>query len=119
MSVLRIPSQSQISQTYRQGSLQRSVSQLMDIQDKKVLSDDSIWETIMGRNSGLVSRQQGWVERVSSPHTAAPGQRATLDARNYVTTHCYCYCLVTGQKLLLDLLYDKMLRNYRKKQKLT
>lgn len=55
MSVLRIPSQSQISQTYSQGSLHRSVSQLMDMQDKKVLVDDSLWETIMGHSSGLVS----------------------------------------------------------------
>jgi usherin len=55
MSVLRIPSQSQISQSYSQGSLHRSVSQLMDIQDKKVLIDDSLWETIMGHNRGLVS----------------------------------------------------------------
>lgn len=28
----------------------------MDIQDKKVLIDDSLWETIMGHDSGLVSR---------------------------------------------------------------
>uniref|UniRef100_A0A673TE79 Usherin n=1 Tax=Suricata suricatta TaxID=37032 RepID=A0A673TE79_SURSU len=53
ISVLQIPSQSQISQTYSQGSLHRSVSQLMDIQDKKVLIDDSLWETIMGHDSGL------------------------------------------------------------------
>ncbi|XP_002760562.4 usherin [Callithrix jacchus] len=51
--VLRIPSQSQTSLTYSQGSLHRSVSQLMDIQDKKVLMDDSLWEAIMGHNSGL------------------------------------------------------------------
>ncbi|XP_006890633.1 PREDICTED: usherin [Elephantulus edwardii] len=53
VSVLRIPSQSQISQTYSQGSLHRSVSQLMDIQDKKILVDDSLWDTIMGHDSGL------------------------------------------------------------------
>lgn len=55
ISVLRIPSQSQISRAYSSGSLHRSVSQLMDIQDKKVLIDDSLWETIMGHDSGLVS----------------------------------------------------------------
>nr|XP_019599683.1 PREDICTED: usherin isoform X2 [Rhinolophus sinicus] len=53
ISVLRIPSQSQISRAYSSGSLHRSVSQLMDIQDKKVLIDDSLWETIMGHDSGL------------------------------------------------------------------
>ncbi|XP_052593935.1 usherin [Peromyscus californicus insignis] len=53
VSVLRIPSQSQISQTYSQGSLHRSVSQLMDIPEKKGLAEDSLWETIMGHSSGL------------------------------------------------------------------
>ena len=55
LSVLRIPSQSQVSQICSQGTLHRSVSQLMDIQDKKVLIDDSLWEAIMGHDSGLVS----------------------------------------------------------------
>lgn len=55
ISVLRIPSQSQMNQTYSTGSLHRSVSQLMDLQDKKVVIDDSLWETIMGHNRGLVS----------------------------------------------------------------
>ncbi|XP_069911419.1 usherin isoform X2 [Oryctolagus cuniculus] len=53
LSVLRIPSQSQVSRTCSQGSLHRSVSQLLDLQDKKVVIDDSLWETIMGHSSGL------------------------------------------------------------------
>ncbi|XP_053463887.1 usherin [Nycticebus coucang] len=53
LSVLRIPSQSQISQAYPRSPVHRSVSQLVDIQDKKVLMDDSLWETIMGHSSGL------------------------------------------------------------------
>uniref|UniRef100_A0A8D0R6P0 Usherin n=1 Tax=Sus scrofa TaxID=9823 RepID=A0A8D0R6P0_PIG len=53
LSVLHIPSQNQVGQTYSQGSLHRSVSQLMDIQDKKVLMDDALWETIMGHERGL------------------------------------------------------------------
>lgn len=55
ISVLRIPSQSRLSHAYSHSSLHRSVSQLMDLQDKKVLVDDSLWETIMGHDSGLVS----------------------------------------------------------------
>lgn len=58
VSVLRVPSQSQLSQAYSQGSLHRSVSQLLDGQDKKVLLDDSLWETIVGHSSGLVSGPQ-------------------------------------------------------------
>ncbi|KAM8817678.1 usherin isoform 1-T1 [Rhynchonycteris naso] len=53
ISVLRIPSQSQLSRTLSHGSLHRSVSQLLDVQDKKVLMDDSLWDTIMGHDSGL------------------------------------------------------------------
>nr|XP_004672060.2 usherin [Jaculus jaculus] len=53
VSVLRIPSQSQISHTYSQRPLRRSASQRMDINDKKVVIDDSLWETIMGHSSGL------------------------------------------------------------------
>ncbi|KAM5238832.1 usherin [Ctenodactylus gundi] len=53
VSILRVPSPSQLSRTYSQGSLHRSISQLMDIQDKKVLLDDSLWETIVGHSSGL------------------------------------------------------------------
>ncbi|ELW55473.1 Usherin [Tupaia chinensis] len=64
MSVLRIPSQSQISQTYPQGCLHRSVSQLMDIQDKKVLIDDSLWETIMGHNSGLYVDEEDLMDAI-------------------------------------------------------
>lgn len=51
ISVLRIPSQSQLSQA----SLHRSVSQLLALHDKQVLVDDALWETIMGHDSGLVS----------------------------------------------------------------
>ncbi|XP_054432559.1 LOW QUALITY PROTEIN: usherin [Pteronotus mesoamericanus] len=53
ISVLRIPSQSHLSHAYSHSSLHSSVSQLMHIQDKKVLVDDSLWETIMGHDSGL------------------------------------------------------------------
>lgn len=65
MSVLQIPSQSQLSHAYSQGSLHRSVSQLMDIPDKKVVTEDSLWETIMGHSSGLVSAS------ASCTHTTA------------------------------------------------
>ncbi|TFK09759.1 enhancer of filamentation 1 [Platysternon megacephalum] len=52
-SVLQIPSQSQMSRTYSQGSLHRSVSQLIDVYDKKSLIEDSVWDTIIhGHDSG-------------------------------------------------------------------
>lgn len=55
MSVLRIPSRRPISQAQSHGSLHRSASQLTGIQDKKASTDDSLWETVMGHDSGLVS----------------------------------------------------------------
>ncbi|KAJ1157568.1 hypothetical protein NDU88_010275, partial [Pleurodeles waltl] len=53
MSVLRIPSQGQLSQTFSQNSLHRSVSQLLDMHDKKSVIDDPVWDTILqGHDSG-------------------------------------------------------------------
>uniref|UniRef100_A0A8B9DD56 Usherin n=1 Tax=Anser cygnoides TaxID=8845 RepID=A0A8B9DD56_ANSCY len=43
----RRPSQSQLSRTYSQASLHRSVSQLLDIYDKKPLVDESPWDAII------------------------------------------------------------------------
>nr|XP_031294235.1 usherin [Camelus dromedarius]XP_031294237.1 usherin [Camelus dromedarius] len=53
LSVLRIPSQNPVSQPCSGGALLRSVSQLMDVPDKKALIDDSLWEAILGHDSGL------------------------------------------------------------------
>lgn len=49
MSVLRVPSQSQLSHAYSQNSLHRSVSQLIDTQDKKSWDAD-----LHGTDSGMV-----------------------------------------------------------------
>ncbi|XP_028580478.2 usherin [Podarcis muralis] len=49
-----VPSQSQMQRTYSQGSLHRSVSQLIDAYDKKSLIEDTVWDTIIhGHDSGL------------------------------------------------------------------
>lgn len=54
MSVLRVPSQSQLSHAYSQNSLHRSVSQLIDSQDKKSLGGGA-WDTdLHGTDSGMV-----------------------------------------------------------------
>ncbi|KAH0622701.1 hypothetical protein JD844_025231 [Phrynosoma platyrhinos] len=51
-SVLQVPSQ--IQHTFSQGSLHRSVSQLIDVYDKKSLIEDTVWDTIIhGHESGL------------------------------------------------------------------
>ncbi|KAF7254214.1 Usherin, partial [Varanus komodoensis] len=53
-SGLQVPSQSQMLHTFSQGSLRRSVSQLIDVYDKKSLTDDMVWDTILhGHDSGL------------------------------------------------------------------
>ncbi|KYO43601.1 usherin isoform J [Alligator mississippiensis] len=46
-SALRLPSQRQMSRTYSRSSLHRSVSQLIDVYDKKSLIEDSVWDTII------------------------------------------------------------------------
>ncbi|XP_029452618.1 usherin-like isoform X2 [Rhinatrema bivittatum] len=54
MSILRIPSQSQLSLTYSQNSLQLGASQFIDFHDRKSLIEDSVWDTIIhSRNSGM------------------------------------------------------------------
>ncbi|KAM4602923.1 usherin [Polymixia lowei] len=50
MSVLRVPSQSDISHAYSQHSLHRSVSQLID---KKSLMEEGSWDNPLGYDSGL------------------------------------------------------------------
>ncbi|KAJ7341076.1 hypothetical protein JRQ81_004780, partial [Phrynocephalus forsythii] len=53
-SVLQGPSQSQSQRTFSQGSLHRSVSQLIDVYDKKSLIEDTVWDTVLhGHDSGL------------------------------------------------------------------
>lgn len=67
MSVLRIPSQGQISQTFSQNSLHRSVSQLLDMQDKKSVIDDPVWDTILqGHDSGMYADDEDLVSTIKS-----------------------------------------------------
>nr|KAF6302646.1 hypothetical protein mPipKuh1_018529 [Pipistrellus kuhlii] len=63
ISVLRIPSQSQLSQA-SQASLHRSVSQLLALHDKQVLVDDALWETIMGHDSGLYLDEEDLMDAI-------------------------------------------------------
>ena len=62
MSVLRVPSQSELNYCYSQNSLHRSVSQLIGGQDIKSLMGDGGWDNPMmqGHDSGLVSLESHW-----------------------------------------------------------
>ncbi|GCC30851.1 hypothetical protein chiPu_0009305 [Chiloscyllium punctatum] len=54
ISVLCVPSQSQLSDACSQTSLHRSVSQLIDTHDRKSLIEDSVWDSLgQGRDSGM------------------------------------------------------------------
>ena len=48
MATLRVPSQSELSNTYSQQSLHRSISQLID---KKSLMDEGSWDNPLGAES--------------------------------------------------------------------
>lgn len=52
MSVLRVPSQTDLSQAYSQDSLHRSVSQLID--RKSLMLEEGSWDNPLGHDSGLV-----------------------------------------------------------------
>uniref|UniRef100_W5NGL3 Usherin n=1 Tax=Lepisosteus oculatus TaxID=7918 RepID=W5NGL3_LEPOC len=65
MSVLRVPSQTQLSRVYSQNSLHRSVSQLIDIHDKKSLIEDSVWDTILhGHDSGMFVEDEEFTDTI-------------------------------------------------------
>ncbi|XP_078086591.1 usherin [Mustelus asterias] len=54
ISVLCVPSQSQLSHACSQTSLHRSISQLIDTHDRKSLMEDSVWDSLgQGRDSGM------------------------------------------------------------------
>ncbi|KTF85738.1 hypothetical protein cypCar_00006734, partial [Cyprinus carpio] len=66
MSVLRVPSQSQLSHAYSQNSLHRSVSQLIDTQDKKSLGGGA-WDTdLHGTDSGMYVGDEEFGETIKS-----------------------------------------------------
>lgn len=52
MPVLRVPSQTDLSQDYSQHSLHRSISQLID--RKSLVMDEGSWDNPLGHDSGLV-----------------------------------------------------------------
>lgn len=54
MSVLRVPSQSELSHAFSQNSLHRSVSQLIDTHDKKSLGGGAWDADLHGTDSGMV-----------------------------------------------------------------
>eukprot|EP00062_Callorhinchus_milii_P018719 gi/632972566/ref/XP_007902721.1/ PREDICTED: usherin [Callorhinchus milii] len=65
MSVLRVPSQNQLSQVYSKTSLHRSVSQLINTHDKKSLLEDSMWDSLLqGRDSGMYPDDEELLESI-------------------------------------------------------
>lgn len=67
ISVLQIPSQRQASgRVSPPGTLRRSVSQFLDVQDHKALVDSALWEAILGHGSGLVSVPHGEGQRIEN-----------------------------------------------------
>ncbi|XP_056624652.1 usherin [Triplophysa dalaica] len=66
MSVLRVPSQSQLSHAFSQNSLHRSVSQLIDTQDKKSLGGGAWDGDLHGTDSGMFVGDDEFVEAIKS-----------------------------------------------------
>ncbi|KAJ8274804.1 hypothetical protein COCON_G00094290 [Conger conger] len=56
---------SQLSHAHSQNSLHRSVSQLIDTQDRKFLMDDGIWSPVVrGHDSGLFMDDEEFVDTI-------------------------------------------------------
>ena len=54
MTVLRVPSQTDLSQSYSQHSLHRSFSHLID--SKALMLEEGGWDNPLGKDSGLVRK---------------------------------------------------------------
>ncbi|KAL8185403.1 UNVERIFIED_CONTAM: Usherin [Gekko kuhli] len=81
-SIPHVPSQSQIHRTYSQGSLHRSVSQLIDVYDKKSLIEDSVWDTIIhGHDSGMYVDDEDLVSAIKGFSTV------TKEHTTFTDTH--------------------------------
>lgn len=59
MSVMRVPHQTDFSQSYSQHSLHRSVSQLID--RKSLMMEEGSWDNPLGQDSGLVRTEKAYI----------------------------------------------------------
>ncbi|XP_019935888.2 usherin isoform X2 [Paralichthys olivaceus] len=64
MSVLRVPSQTDLSQAYSQHSLHRSVSQLID--RKSLMMEERNWDSTLGLDSGLYGEEDEFVDAIKA-----------------------------------------------------
>ncbi|TDH17235.1 hypothetical protein EPR50_G00006290 [Perca flavescens] len=64
MSVLRVPSQTDLSQAYSQHSLHRSVSQLID--RKSLMMEEGSWDNPLGHDSGLYVEEDEFVDAIKA-----------------------------------------------------
>ncbi|XP_070688414.1 usherin [Pempheris klunzingeri] len=64
MSVMRVPSQTDLSQAYSQHSLHRSVSQLID--RKSLMMEEGSWDNPLGQDSGLYVEEDGFVDAIKA-----------------------------------------------------
>ncbi|XP_059204973.1 usherin [Centropristis striata] len=64
MSVLRVPSQTDLGQAYSQHSLHRSVSQLID--RKSLMLEEGSWDNPLGHDSGLYVEEDEFVDAIKA-----------------------------------------------------
>ncbi|XP_060897032.1 usherin [Labrus mixtus] len=64
MSVLRVPSDTDLSQSYSQHSLHRSVSQLID--RKSLMLEEGGWDNPLGQDSGLYVEEDEFVDAIKA-----------------------------------------------------
>ncbi|XP_051795531.1 usherin [Acanthochromis polyacanthus] len=64
ISVLRVPSQTDLSQAYSQHSLHRSVSQLID--GKSLMMEEGSWDNPLGHDSGLYVEEDEFVDAIKA-----------------------------------------------------
>ncbi|KAM6459617.1 usherin [Liasis olivaceus] len=82
ISVRQVPSQSQIEDSFSQDSLHRSVSQLIEISEKKSSTEDTVWDAIIhGHDSSLCADDEDLVSAIKSFSTV------TKEHTTFTDTH--------------------------------
>ncbi|XP_074481361.1 usherin [Sebastes fasciatus] len=77
MSVLRVPSQTDLSQAYSQHSLHRSVSQLID--RKSLMMEEGSWDNPLGHDSGLYVEEDQFVDAIKALRSGKKEQTMFTD----------------------------------------
>ncbi|KAG9344785.1 hypothetical protein JZ751_010472 [Albula glossodonta] len=96
MSGQQMSGEGQLSHDHPENSLHRSVSQLIDTQDRKSLMDDGIWSPVVrGHDSGLFMDDEEFVDTIKGFSTPTGKTRPFLSPPRLLRPGMVCHFLGT------------------------